>query len=442
MYQKIFNYIDVEIWNIKLETLPKYKAWSIQVLKIIILSIRYFLRDKCSDRASALSYYTLLTIVPVLAMAFGIAQGFGLENVLAEQIRETFKGQQEIMNRLLEIVQNVLGGTKEEVVAGIGIVVLLWSVLRILSSVEETMNVIWQAKNSRTLMRKVVDYSALLIIVPILVAISSGLTVFITSIVTEYTSEGSFLGSVAPVINFPLKVLPYAIIWLVLTFLYMVMPNTKVDFKAALIGGIIAGTAYQLTQWAYITFQIGASNMNAIYGSFAALPLFFVWLQTSWIIVLFGTELSYSIQHIGDYEQRGEVEKVSIHYKKVLTLTVLHMIIKRFESGKEPLTAKELSVATEIPLKMIEKIIGNLQASKIISHTQLEDKRLAYQPARDISSLTIHQVFELMDKRGVNELDINETPAFKTIKEALEELSFHEMKSDANLLLKDLETKS
>ena len=434
MYQKVINYLDVKIWNVKLEELPKFEAIRIHVLRIIVLTVRYFARDKCSYRASALTFYTLLTIVPVLAMAFGIAKGFGMESVLEEQIKQGFVGQEDVMNRILEVVSNVLSGTREELIAGIGVVVLLWSVLRILSNIEDTMNVIWQARKPRTWMRKVVDYSALLIIAPILVVISSGVTVFITSVVRQYT-DGSIVGSV---VGFPLKILPYALIWILMTFLYIVMPNKKVDIKAAFIGGVLAGTAYQLTQWAYITFQIGASNANAIYGSFAALPLFLIWLQLSWIIVLAGAELSYSIQNVDDYEQKEEVEKVSAQYRKILILNITHVIVKRFDSEKRPYTVKEIAQETEIPQRLLRQLLEELVDSRIISIVRLDDKIMGYQPARDINKLTIHRIIELMDREGVNKLAIRETDALKKIEDSVIALSDDDETNASNLLLKDI----
>lgn len=434
MYQRVVNYLDVEIWNVKLEELPRFKAMGINALRILVLTVRYFTRDKCSYRASALTFYTLLTIVPVLAMAFGVAKGFGMESVLEERIREGFAGQEDVMNRILELVTNVLSGTREELIAGIGVIVLLWSVLRILSNIEDTMNVIWQARKPRTIVRKIVDYSALLIIAPILVVISSGLTVFITSIVREYT-DGSMFGSF---IGFPLKILPYAIIWILMTFLYIVMPNTKVDIKAAFIGGVVAGTAYQLTQWAYITFQIGASNASTLYGSFAALPLFLIWLQLSWIIVLAGAELSYSIQNVNDYEQKEEVAKISAYYRKILMLSIVHLIIKRFDDEQKPFTAEEIAEETQIPKKLLRELLDELVECRIISITRIDDKIIGYQPARNINKLTIHRIIELMEKEGVNKLAVKETNALTKIKESIDAINENDKSHDSNLLLKDI----
>jgi len=438
MYQRIVQFLDVEIWKIKLDELTKHKAWGINVLRILVLTIREFAKDKCSYRASALTFYTLLTIVPVLALAFGIAQGFGLEAILEKQIRFYFESQEVVMNQILNVVHNLLSDTREELVAGIGVLVLLWSVLRILANIENTMNVIWQAKKPRTIVRRIVDYSALMIIAPILVIISSGLTVFIARVVTQYTQEEAFFQSFSPIITFPLKILPYAIVWMLMTFLYLVMPNKRVKIIPALIGGIIAGTAYQVTQWGYITFQVGASNYNAIYGSFAALPLFLIWLQLSWTIVLFGAELSYSVQHVHQYEQKAAVSKISPFYKRTLTLLVVHLIIKRFDNEKPAITIDEISMDLGIPYKLLREILEDLLGSKIINQVRISDKIVAFQPARDINKLTIHHIFELMDKDGANQLDLNDNDDLVKIEKALTELKMHEKLSTGNLLLKEI----
>lgn len=437
MVKRFINYIDVEIWKIKLEELSKYEAWGIHVLRILILTIRDFAKDNCAYRASALTYFTLLTIVPVLGMAFGIAKAFGMDSLLEEQIRLNFKGQEAIMDRILAISSNLLENTREEVVAGVALLILLWSVIRILINIENTLNAIWNVKKARTIIQKLVDYSAFILIAPALAALSSGLTVYISSIVKEYTASSDIIGSFTPIINFPLKILPYAIIWILLTFIYLVMPNKKVDLKGAIIGGVLAGTAYQLTQWGYIKFQVGATNVNAIYGSFAAIPLFLVWLQLSWCIVLFGAELSYSIQNVHLFEQKKGVANISNYYKRMLTITVAHLIIKRFHEEKPPMTCAEIGEKLEIPLKLLHSILDELKAAEIIS-TTFRDKEITYQPARDISKLTIHHIFELIDKRGENQLNLAEYPELNTIADALETLKTDEENSKGNLLLKNV----
>lgn len=410
---------------------------AIWLLRVLALTVRYFARDKCSYRASALTFFTLLTIVPVLAMAFGVAKGFGLEALLEEQIRNQFMGQEEVMNRILKLVRDLLSNTREEVVAGVGVAVLFLSVLRILINIEDTMNIIWKVDKPRTILRRVTDYAALLIFAPILVAISSGSTVYITSIVKRYTVDSEIIGTFTPILNFPIKILPYVTIWILLSFLYLVMPNQKVKIGPALIGGILAGTAYQLTQWGYITFQVGASNMNAIYGSFAALPLFLIWLQLSWVIVLFGAELSYAIQHVNHYEQLGEVKRLSPFRARVLTLLVAHTIIKQLRDDAPPLTFESIGEGLGMPLKLLQEILDRLLSANIITATTL-DKQTVYLPARDIGQLTIYRILEILEDPSDSGLQLKPHEAHDAIEMAmLNQLRAFKDSSD-NLLLRDV----
>ena len=386
-----------------------------------------------------MTYFTLLTIVPVLGMAFGIAKAFGMDALLEEQIRLNFQGQETIMDRILAVSNNLLENTREEIVAGIGLVILLWSVIRILINIENTLNAIWNVKKARTVIQKLVDYSAFVLIAPALMALSSGLTVYISSIVKGYTENSEIIGSFSPIFDFPLKILPYAIIWILLTFIYLVMPNRKVDLKSALIGGILAGTAYQLTQWGYIRFQVSATNINAIYGSFAALPLFLIWVQLSWTLVLFGAEISYAVQTLSEHEQKDDIAKISKRHKKVLSLLVAHRLIKQFVAEEPALKGSELSEQLDIPPRILQDILNELLDNRIITATQNdENKELSYQPARDTNKLTVYRILEILEKRGVNDLNMDDSPALKTLTEVVDNMRLEGKDSTQNLLLKDI----
>ena len=283
---KITHFITVEVWRLRLKDLSRTKSFLIKHLRVILLTLRGFDEDKCQLWASALTFYTLLSIVPILAMAFGIAKGFGLERNLERQLLDRFPGQEEVFVRILEFAQKLLVETRGGLIAGIGVALLIWTVVRVLSNVESSFNHIWGIKEQRALGRKFSDYLFIMFISPILLVISSSLTVFITTQVTSITQRIAFLSFFNPFIYFSLNVLPYAIMWGLFTFIYIFIPNTKINIVSGLLAGVIAGTLYQATQFAYITFQLGVAQYNAIYGSFAALPLFLVWLQISWFIVL------------------------------------------------------------------------------------------------------------------------------------------------------------
>lgn len=439
MLNRITTYFTTEIWNIRTRNLNQWAALWIYSIRVLYIAIRDFVQDNGSVRASALTYYTVLTIVPVLAMAFGIAQGFGFEENLQRQILSQFRGQEEIIEQIFTFVSATLERTKGGLIAGVGVVLLFYYVFRIMFNIENTMNAIWKVEETRPPIRKLTDYISLMILGPIVVILSGSLNVYIQTTIKNITSQNALLEQISPLINTPLRLLPYVMIWLVLTLVYMVMPNKKVDFIPALIAGILAGTAYQLTQWGYITFQVGASNASAVYGSFAALPLFLIWLQLSWTIILFGAEVSYAIQTRDLHEQRKDAAGISPYFKKILTLYTLHLIIDKFKNGEEALTDEELSKELDIPLPTIIEIVQDLTSANVISQTKLfGSEAFAYQPARDTEKLNVVAVLKLLEKNGVNKLKMDASLAFQTIKEAVEGLENDNEKSDFNILLKTI----
>ncbi|NJN78126.1 MAG: YihY/virulence factor BrkB family protein [Saprospiraceae bacterium] len=439
MIKRLIKYFKTDIWKIRTKNLTKWKAIQINSIRVLLLAIRDFTNDLCVVRASALTYYTILTIVPVLAMAFGVAQGFGFEENLEQQILRQFKGQEEMAKQLFTFVSAMLQRTQGGLIAGIGVVLLLYYVYQIMFNIELTMNAIWKVDETRSMVRKLTDYMTLIVLGPLVVIMSGSLNVYITTTVQRFTEEVDVLGQLSPLINTPLRLIPYAMIWLVLTLMYVVMPNKKVEFVPALIAGVLAGTAYQLTQWGYITFQVGVSNMNAIYGSFAALPLFLIWVQLSWTIILFGAEIAHSIQNIELHEQQKDVKKLSPNYKRLLTLFTLHLIIKRFKEEKTPLTILEISKQLDLPIITTSEIIEDLESARIIARTKKKDEEdLAYLPARDTEKLTALYVIQLLESDGVNALNMDDSPILNQLEKAINGLMKAGEDSEYNLLLKKI----
>ena len=257
-----------DIWKIRLDAVPGWKALYLRPLRILLLGFRAFNEDQCMFRASALTFYSLLSIVPVLAMAFGIAKGFGFEKALEQQLHESFYGHEEVIQNVTVFAHSMLESTKGGLIAGVGVLILFWTVIRVMGNIESAFNHILDFSKARSLARKVSDYMATMFICTILLVLSSALTVVIKSQVTSAVQSISILGSVSPAIFFFLKLLPYCAIWVLFTFLYMFLPNGKIPLKSGLPAAIAAGTLFQLFQWAYLSFQFGVSKYNAIYGSF------------------------------------------------------------------------------------------------------------------------------------------------------------------------------
>jgi membrane protein len=438
--RRFISFITGDIWRIRLEDLPRKKSFLIKQLRILLLSARGFDEDKCLLRASALTFYSLISIVPVAAMAFGIAKGFGFEKLLEKQLLEQFTGQEEVITGVIAFAHTLLANTRGGLLAGVGIMVLFWAVIKLLGNIESSFNDIWGIKKGRTLGRKFSDYLSVMLLCPVLMIMASSVTVFITTQVTLIADKVALLGMFSSIIFFVLKLLPYCLIWVLFTFLYIFMPNTKINFKSGILAGIIAGTIYQIAQWAYIAFQVGATKHNAIYGSFAALPLFLIWLQLSWFIVLFGAEFSFAHQNVDTYEFEPDSLRISDHFKKLLSLQTCHVLVRNFAGGKRPLTATEISKQLEIPIRLVHQILYDLVECGIVSDTQTEEyKELAYQPARDINKLTIKFVVESLEDRGIDDIPVVRTAGSKVISETLQAFRNEIAKSRVDKLLKDID---
>ena len=362
---QLVNFFKNDIWRIRSSRLPRGKSFFLNLLRVVILSIRGFDEDKCQLRASALTFYSLISIVPVLAMAFGIAKGFGFEKVLEAQLREKLSGHEEILNNVIAFSHSLLQNTQGGLIAGVGLVMLFWAVLKVLGHIEYSFNDIWGVKQQRSLSRKFADYLSLMLVCPVMLILSGGVTVFITTQVELILEKFAILGGFSPIVFFILEGLPYTMMWGLFTFLYLFMPNTKVRFASAFIAGILAGTIFQAVQWGYITFQVGVVKYNAIYGSFAALPLFLVWLQASWLIVLYGAEFAFAYQNVDTYEYEPDALAASRRLRILLSLQIAQHLVKNFSCGQRPLSAREISNQMEMPIRFVNDLLFELVHGEI-----------------------------------------------------------------------------
>ena len=274
MHNKIIDYFHDGLWQShKEEKNSDIKKFALRYLKIFTLSANGFIKDHGNLRASALTLYTLLSIVPVIAMCFGVAKGFGFEKTLEQQLLEQVPDQDTMILQLIEMARNMLDSTKGGLVAGFGVVLLFWTVIKVISNIEESFNHIWNVQKPRTMGRKLSDYLSLMLLAPVLIIAASSISVFVQAQLTSLINEFALPGTITAL--HILSYLPMLILWLLFSFLFMFMPNTRVNYSS----GIFAGTVFYILQSLYVSLQIGVSSYNAIYGSFAALPLFLVWLQ-------------------------------------------------------------------------------------------------------------------------------------------------------------------
>lgn len=409
---KTFNELFPRKENQQLKT-PS--IWT-RVLRVLYDSARGFIEDDCYSKASALTFYSLLSIVPVLAVLFGIAKGFGFEKALKLEINERFAEQKEFVDKFIEFayswLQNVQGG----VIAGIGTIVLFWSVLGLLSNIETALNDIWKMPVSRSIGRRISDYLATMVICPIFLVTSSSITVFLSTQITETAHSNIVIELISPILLLILKFSPFFLIWILFIFVYLFLPNTKVYMRSAIIAGIIAGTGFQIWQWIYIKFQIGATSYGAVYGSFAALPLFLIWLQVSWLIFLAGAELAFEIENDLFVPYRYMTSLSS----KAAALLVTYRCAEAFILGNPPQTDRSLAHELGISLNHLHTLLEALQKERILSAVSYKDRTIGYQPARSIESITFNMVCNAIDKRNVLAASVLDSAPLQRIREYLQ----------------------
>ena len=427
------------IWHAPLSEFSRWKTILIRQIRIIVLAARGFTNNKVQIRASALTFYSVLSVVPIAAIAFAIAKGFGLDQVLEQELIKDFKAQEEVLNWLLTNARHALDATKGGYIAGIGIIILFWSVMSLLNHIENSFNHIWQIRISRPWYRKFTDYITIMLIAPIFIIVSSSVTVLVNTELNEFMARAPILDFFKPIISFLFKAVPYLLIWFSLTALFIVMPNTRVRFRSAVVAGIVSGTILQMLQWLYFDLQFGISKYNTIYGSFAAIPLFIIWMQLSWIIVLLGAELSFANQNVSRYEFESEALNLSNYQKKALALAMMNLIVKNFQYNEPPLTAEAISLRLKIPIRLVQDILSNLNSVQLVAMVVNDGgKERHYQPAMDISRMTISTVLSRLEKRGIDPEGIIRNRDLDKIEFILAKFDKLVSKSDMNILIKDI----
>ena len=345
-----------DIWRIPSEANQGVRHLLIETFKKLYLAVRFFIDKDVMAAASALTYSTMLAIVPILAVVFAIARGFGFNKYIEEWFLNTLSSQPQAADVIVGFVNSYLVHTHSGVILGIGLVFMLWTVIMLIHNIETTFNQIWQVSRQRPWSRKLTDYVAFFFFAPIVIILTSGLTIFLTTMAKQ--TEGYML--MGPVLRFFIALMPYVVMSAVFVLLYVFMPNTRVKVRHALVPGILAGVAMQLLQYFYIHGQMLLSGYNAIYGSFAALPLFMLWVQLSWTICLFGAELTYTSQNLGEYAFLAVPDEISHRYRLLLSTVLMSKICERKDQEQPAYTAFQLKMVTGLPIRIVSDLLHDM----------------------------------------------------------------------------------
>lgn len=392
---RIKHFLNVGIWKIAEDDKKRPSLFLLDCIRKFYLAVRFFIERGHFNYASSLAFSTMLAIVPVAAVIFAVARGFGLDDYIAQSLRTALESQPQAAAAIIDFAQSYLAHAKSGIIIGIGLVFMLYSVLSLINNVEIVFNDIWQVKEKRSPARVIIDYTALLFFVPVGIIIISGFNIFIYTIARHF--EAYFLLSSAT--RFFIKLLTFVLMSGVFTSLYVFMPNTKVKFSKVVVPGTIAGVAMLLLQFFYIHSQIFLTSYNAIYGSFAALPLFMLWILASWYICLFCAELSYMNQYMDHYAFLVSTEDLSHERRLAMSAVLLSAICRRFADGQRPYTAMELAEITGIPIRITKDLLYVLIAVNLITENSgsTNEQETMFQPAQDIANITVGKMVELLE---------------------------------------------
>ena len=431
------------------------RALLYRICRIVYLAVRGFHQDECLFRASALTYITVLSLVPLLAFSFSVAKGFGFYDKLVRDTVNPFLDRtfgpldtggldavagsthevRVAFGKLLEIVGNVVQETRVTSLGAFGLVILGWAVIKLLGTIERAFNHIWRVQRSRSLIRKVSDYLTMVIVTPIFLFTATGITAAAQShgVVTWMREKLHF----GPVLDFLVAMLPLLSLWIGFTFVYLAMPNARTRLVSAIVGALIGGTLWWLTLILHIRFQVGIANYSAIYSSFAAIPIFLIWVNISWITVLLGAEACFAHQSEPSYLRVAAARPADHAFLELLGLRAMTRIGERFLAGGEPWTASALAAELAVPERPVHEVISIL-CDRGLLVTSPAGKEEVLLPARDLESITVKSVIDAL-KGTSGPVDVPATTAVdREIDRILESLDGELSKSTSNATLRNL----
>lgn len=407
--------------------------WAVRQYKLLFYTVQGLSSHGTMVRSAALTFYTLMSLVPVVALVFAVVKGFGLAEGLEQNLYEVLPQSPEVIDYVVGFAQKALARTQGGWVALVGVLTLFWAVIKVFGSIEDAFNNIWEVRSTRSAARKYGDYIAVVVVAPILWVISS--------------SMGNYAAEILGVAGSPaLEVLSRAgslvVAWVMFTFIYVVLPSTKVRFTAALTAGVVAGTAFVLFQWGYVYLQRWMTSYNAIYGSFAALPLFLLWMQISWEILLLGGELSFAYQNVARFDEERESLLVSYDCRRKLMVGVMLLVSRAFRDGRGAVSFSEIRDRLDVPTRIMNNILYTLVQARMLSEIRTEgtDYDLEYAPARDISTLRVYDILSAVDSHGFGRdtIDMRSNRELRRCAEVVERMKDVTRASTENVLLTEL----
>lgn len=405
-FQRIREFIQYDLWRQPhITTHDPKKRLGYRVLQTIILVARGFKDKALNVRANSLSFSLLFAFVPMIAGVFAIARGFGFEELLRERLSNSFLAEANIVPVLMEWVERYLETARDGLFLGIGLIVLIWAVYAFFNMLERSFNTIWNVKQSRSFGRRLTNYMVVLLLVPIMIILTSGISIFLNSTATL----SPVWQAIEPIRRLLLRLIPFVVASGVFTWIFFAIPNTKVRFLSAVIPGIIMGVLFQVVQMFSVYLVVLFTRMSVVYGAFSAIPLILIWLHITCWLLLIGAELAFAIQNNDMFAYEKDLQTMSRRYKDYVMLYLLSVIVKRFEQAEAPQTAQEMAEQNQLPIRLVQQLLTRLEDTNILHRVSAEQEDEAFVPAMDPRMITVEMVIGRISAQGTEEF-LQHTP--------------------------------
>ena len=413
------------------------KSMKVRLIKTINLTVQAFLNRDLQIKSMAITYQTVFAMVPALALLLAISKGFGVQELVEKELYTYFPSQSKALGAALGFVDSYLAEASSGILVGVGIIVLLWTLISLLSNIEDAFNNIWDIKTGRNTIQKIKDYIAIFLLIPILMILSSGISLFMSSTVLAVVP----FAFMTPMINALMEFLPVVLTWGAFTLCFWLIPNTKVTFKFAAISGVFCAVAFEVLQLLFLNGQIYVSKYNAIYGSFAFLPLLLIWLQLSWLLLLSGCGLTYALQNVFSYNFFGNLTTVAESYFRKVLLVVTAVVYRRFHLGLSAPTRNSLSMQYGLPIRMVSGIAERLQLAGLIqtidSNNGKEDPGLI--PTTDTDRIMVKDVVARVESAGMKDFIPEFNTTYRQALDEINEISERMYAAAGDTLIRDLD---
>lgn len=393
--QLLIHKISQEVWvRDSIET-PQLLRIFKGAARWFYLTFHGFFQDQCIIRAAALTFTTILSIVPFLAVAFSISKGFGVQNsdFMRTMILKVTTGNTIVADKIIQYIDR----TNVQTLGWIGIATLLFTVFSLVGTVEKAFNTIWDVQRGRSAWRKVADFFPVIFICPVILLVASSFNVSLQK--QEIIASLLSVSAIGYMEALLLKLAPLLLIIIAFAFMYIFIPNTSIKLPSALLGGLIGGTLWQVAQWVYINWQIGAAKYNAIYGSFAQFPLLLMWIYISWVVVLLGCEASYAWQNVNSFVKQRFFGKASALERQKIAVIMMSFLARRFHFGEPLPSVEEISDKLMAPVPLISDLFEIMREAGLVVRTD-NIEREVYAPARELKDTRVVDIIAVVNSDG------------------------------------------